>query len=1097
VSALLAPLLVPTFARAGKGYLRYPDLHESTVIFAAEGDLWTAPVTGGTARRVTTHVGTEYFPHFAPGGDVVAFTGAYDGNSDVFVVPVEGGEPRRLTWHPSRDEVIGWTPDGDHVLFRSRRIHPHSSWQTFRVSRDGGDPELIPLGRVSRLAVDPGSGQYAISRTNRERSTWKRYRGGTATDIWVGTPEGEDFRRITTFEGMDLFPMWHDGRIWYVSDRGGTYNLWSMRPDGSDRTRHTDRLDWDVRWPAMAPDGRIVFMLGADLWTFDPATGEERAIEIELPSERVLTRRRYPGPGRYVTWFDLSPSGERLAVVARGEIFSVPVEEGITLPVSRGSGARESWATFDPESEKIAYVTDAAREEEIHAIDSWGRGEAKVLKKAGDSGWHFPPIYSPDGKRIAFADQTHRLYVMPAGGGEPRVVDRSEQEEIRQYAWSPDGRFLAYAKMARTDFSSVFVHDVEKGENHRITGDETNDYSPAWDPDGRHLYFLSDRVVNPMIGQRDFQNVDIRPTQPFLVLLKKDAKSPFRKIEGLPPDEDEEEDEEKKGKKEDDEDGDDEDEDKEPTPVEIDWEGLSERIVAVPADPGNYGGLTATASHLYYLSWPVRGMADEGEDKEPSGTLETFDLEEQEEKTFVSGVSRYDLEAEAGKVAIQKKRGDLYVVDAGSPPGEDLSEGQVSLDDVVIELDPHEEWEQIYYEGWRHMRDFYWDEDMAGVDWEKVRDRYATLLPRLATRSDLSDLMGEVIGELSTSHTYRWGGDPGASAKRVSTGLLGADLVREGDVFRIERILRGAPNDLDRSPLDEPGVDVKEGDYLLAVNREPFTPDRPFPASLENLAGRQVLLTVGDSPDDEDARDVVVTPVRSERRLRYIDWVRRNREYVLEKTDGRIGYIHIPDMGTSGLTEFDRWFYPQLDREGMIVDCRWNAGGFVSQIMLERFRRKIVSFDRGRGGGVYSYPYKTLNGPFVVLLNEEAGSDGDIFPYAVQYEGLAPVIGLRSWGGVVGMRGDKLLVDGGALSQPEYAWWDVRRGWAIENYGVDPDIEVVNYPHDVGRGIDAQLDRGIEEVLRLHWENPPVRPDFSSTPIPDKSRDAYRRREGE
>jgi tricorn protease len=473
----------------------------------------------------------------------------------------------------------------------------------------------------------------------------------------------------------------------------------------------------------------------------------------------------------------------------------------------------------------------------------------------------------------------------------------------------------------------------------------------------------------------------------------------------------------------------------------------------------------------------------------------SFDLTKEKAETFMSGVSGYSLAAATGKIAIMKRRGEIYVVGTGAPPGNDLSDSKVTLDGAVLELDPREEWPreewaQIFYEGWRLQREFYWDADMAGVPWEKVRDQYATLLPRLATRGDLRDLMGELIGELSTSHTYVFGGDSGVSVPRVPTGLLGADLVREGTAFRVERIYRGASADNEHSPLGEAGVDIEEGDYLLAVNGVPFDPERPVHASFEGLAGKEVLMTVNESPAREGAMPVVVTTLRGDRGLRYADWVRRNREYVARKTDNRIGYIHLPDMSFDGLIEFNTWYYPQIDREGMVVDVRWNRGGFVSDMVVERLRREVIAFQRARNGLTTTYPGQVLNGPIVVLINEYAGSDGDMFPKAIQLIGLGPIIGKRSWGGVVGIRLDKRLVDEGFFTRPEFAWWDAEHGWGLENHGVDPDIDVETLPNDLARGIDAQLDRAIEEVKRLRAEKPPARPDYGT--VRPRSRDDYR-----
>jgi tricorn protease len=436
-----------------------------------------------------------------------------------------------------------------------------------------------------------------------------------------------------------------------------------------------------------------------------------------------------------------------------------------------------------------------------------------------------------------------------------------------------------------------------------------------------------------------------------------------------------------------------------------------------------------------------------------------------------------------------KKRGEICVVDAGAAAS-DIADAKVSLEGVVVELDPREEWAQIYYEAWRHERDFYWDAGMGGVDWKKIRDQYATMLPRLATRDDLRDLIGELIGELNTSHTYVFGGDPGVRVTRVSTGLLGADVTREGDAYKVMRIYRGDPADIVRSPLDAPGVNVTEGSYILALNHMPFAKGKPFFAAFENLAEKDVVLTVNSKPVTEGSRDVVVHTLGGERDLRYADWVRRNREYVAAKTGGKIGYIHLPNMGNDGMTRFNTWFFPQLDKEGMVVDVRWNGGGFVSEIIVERFRRKVDAFGRARGGNLTTYPYRTLNGPFVVITNEYAGSDGDIFPAAVQLEKLAPVIGMRSWGGVIGIRGDKPMVDGGILTEPEFAWNDPKGGWTIENHGVDPDIVLQNLPQDVAKRVDAQLDRAIAEVMKLHAAHPPEVPKFG--PVRVRARDSFR-----
>ncbi len=1098
--ALIFILAAVPWAMAGDGYFQQPDIHGNSIVFCAERDLWTVASGGGTAVRLTTHDGNEYFPNFSPDGKQIAFSGAYGGNLDVYVIPAAGGEPQRLTWHGGPDEMIGWMPDGERVIFRSLRSDPMGTWRLFTVDLRGGDAEELPLGWAARLDVDRDSGAWAFNRRSRDTRNWKRYRGGTATDIWAGDPEKGDFTRLTDFGGMDAFPMWHGGRIYFASDQGGTVNIWSMAADGSDRKRHTGFDTWDIRWPAMGPDGRIAFCHAADIHLFDPDRGKEAKVEITLPSDRVLTRVRYPDPARSMDWFSLNPEGDRLAVVARGEIFSVPVEDGVTLPVTRGSGAREREATFDPAGERIIYTSDEAGDDEFRVIDAWGRGEPEVIKPvAGKSAWHYAPAWSPDGKLVAFSSSDLGLYTMPAEGGDPTEVARSSNYAIREYVWSPDGRWLAYSMTLPSEYTSIYIYDTVEKKTHQVTGDWSDDSSPAWDPDGRYLYYTSSRAVNPFLGQFDWNNVEQKNDKLYMVLLREDVENPLVDTAGLPPEEEPDEAGDDAGEEGDDEadkeTGDDsEDKDDEaPAPVKIDTAGLMARTVELPVDRGNYTGLGATGSHLFYVTVPQRGMAEQPglfQEEGPTASLHTFDLKKKEAKPFVEGISGYTIAAKGTKIAVLKGPGELFVTGTAAPPGPALAESKVDLSGMVIQMDPREEWAQMYYEAWRRMRDFYWDEKMSGLDWEAIRDQYASLLPRLATRGDLSDLIGQMFGELNTSHTYVFGGDMGVRPTRVSTGLLGADLTREGEAFKVAKIYRGSAPDRVRSPLDRPGVAIAEGDYILAVNRVPFDGRRPIHAWLENMAGRSTLLTVNDTPDMDGSHEVLVTPMGSEADLRYSHWVRGNREYVAEKTGGKVGYIHLPDMWTDGLVEFNTWFYPQLGLEGMVVDTRWNGGGAVSQMILERLRRPLLSYSRIRGGGIGTYPDRVLNGPFVVLMNQFNGSDGDIFPKAVQLNELAPVIGMRSWGGVVGIYGARSLVDGGLVTNPQSAWWDPRDGWELENHGVDPDIEVENLPQDLARGVDAQLDRGIEEVLRLHREQPPLKPDFGD--IRDRSRRAFK-----
>jgi tricorn protease len=783
-----------------------------------------------------------------------------------------------------------------------------------------------------------------------------------------------------------------------------------------------------------------------------------------------------------MTWSALSPEGDRVLVTARGEIFSVPVEDGVVLPVSGTSGARESWASFSPDGKRVVYVTDGAGEEAIVTADAWGRGEVKTVRPAGTEGWHFWPLYSPDGKRIAWSDHSQTLWVAPADGSSaPRKVDRDEQGEITDYVWSPDGRYLAYSKTDRQDYSSLWIWDAQGQAPRQVTTDTTNDHSPCWDPEGRYLYFVSERGTNPVLGWRDFQVIEARTSRLMMLLLQADGENPFAEDAGIPGAEPPAVEEKKKRKKK-------RVKEEEPAPgpksIRIDFDDIASRQIQIPVERGNYGMLDATDGALFYMEVPTTGLKEEAE----GGTLRAFDLDEEESVVVMEDAGGYEIALKGDKLLLIKGQ-TLYVVDA-KPQRASLEDARVDLSGMVAEIEPREEWRQMYFEAWRHMRDFYWDSSMAGIDWKAIRDRYATLLPRISTRAELQDLLGELIGELATSHTYVWGGDAPNKVDWVPTGLLGADVVREGDAFKVVHIYRGDPADEVISPLAVPGQVVKEGEYILAVNHRKPAPGEPLLALLEGKASVPVLLTVNSTNSQKGARTVVVTPIYDEKRLRYVDWVRQNREYVEKKSGGKFGYVHIPDMSTDGLVAFETWFYPQLDKEGLVVDVRWNGGGYVSQLLVERLRREVIGFDRSRGGGVYTYPARVLNGPFVVLLNEFAGSDGDIFPKAVQLEELAPVIGTRSWGGIIGIRADKSLVDGGVLTQPEYAGWYPDGGWVVENHGVDPDIVVQNLPQELARGVDAQLDRGLEELTKLHTQDPPIVPNFG--PAPNKSRDAFK-----
>jgi tricorn protease len=1091
--------LLWTNAHAWEGWYRQPDLHGDTVIFTSDGDLWRVSAQGGLARRLTAQPGVDQGGFFSPDGAQIAFTSDLDGNLDAYVMPAEGGEPRRLTWHPGFDEVIGWTPDG-RVLFRSTRSDPNGAFRVFSVSPDGDEPVEVPVGWAARLDIEAGTGRIAMTRIGRENATWKRYRGGSADDIWVGLPTADELTQVTTFPGADSFPMWSNGQILFASDQGGTTNLWTMAPDGTGRTPLTTFTDWDVRHPARADDGRVAFLRAGDVWIWEPTTASARRVPIELPGERRLARVRYPAVAGWLESFSLAPNGDRVLVGTRGELFSVPVEDGVTLPVTATSGARERWGTFDAKGERVLYVTDASGEEAIARADAWGRGPGTAIVPPGTSRWHFPLAVAPSNKAVAWSDQTHRLWVAPltaAGAGAPREVDRSPQAEITDYAWSPDGRWLAYALRDEREMSQVRVWDLATGERHEIGTGTTSDRAPAWDPAGRYLYWVSSRVTNPVFSARDMQAVELQTDVPMVALLRPDVPNPFADNAGLPPAPQNPAPQAKAEKAKKDKVKADKKRAVDPldatevpvTPVSITWEGLTDRVAPFPVAPGSYHRVAATQDVVYWIGRPPSGAAD----ATPPSSLWAYSLHDRQLNLFATGVDAFDLPMHGASMALVRG-GNIAVVSATATGPGDPSAGAVDLSNVVAELDPAAEWRQIFFEAWRLQRDFFWDPALGGVAWEAERDRYAALLPRISTRGELTDLLGELIGELGTSHTYVWGGDPGQGGRWTSTGQLGAALSRvataaHGPGLRIDRIYRADPLDGVPSPLLEPGVGVREGEIVVAVQHQPLRVDQPIEATFVNLAGRRVVLTVAADANATTTRDVAVTLLYDDAALRYADHTRATRAYVAERTAGKVGYLHVPDMGVPGLIAFERWLYPQSDKDGLIVDVRWNRGGFVSQLLLEKLRRPILGFHFTRGGAMARYPAAARGGPFVVLTNGFAGSDGDIFPRAVQLEGLAPVIGERSWGGVVGIRMDKALVDGGALAQPEYAFWFRESGWGVENHGVDPDIVVPWGPRAAARGLDPQIDRAIDEVLARIAAEPPLQ--GGADPKPRKDRAAY------
>jgi len=1072
--------------------LRFPALSKDSIAFVYAADLWTAPRGGGLARQLTTDAGVEWFPRFSPDGKWIAFTGEYDGNRDVYVMPSEGGEPKRLTWwrdigSPSEragpnNMVIGWTRDGKSVLFRSR----HQAWEDragrlYTVSLDGALPVQVGVPEGGEAAFSPDGSRLVYNRIWRNFRTWKRYRGGMTQNLWIFDLKAVSMEKLTENDNSSVNPMWIGDTIYFTSDRDKTANLFAIDLK-TKQTRKLTRFDeYDVKWASDGPGG-IVFENGGYIHLLDTATGQHTKVGIRLPGDRRLARPEFVTVSDKIREFNLSPEGKRAVFVARGEIFTVPAEKGNTRNLTQSSGAHDRGASWSPDGKWIAYLSDATGEYEIWLAPQAGAAPVERLTTDG-AVYRFAPVWSPDSKKLAFSDKDMKLYWIDIAAKKITQADRATENEIRDYSWSPDSRWLSYSKADLQGFSQISLYSLESGKVSRVTSEMTDSTEPAWDPNGRYLYFLSNRDLAPTFGFADFSYVYENTARPYALTLRADLPSPFApesdEVKGEDKPDDDGKKEDAAGKKDDKKEENEEEKKKEPEPIVIDLAGIEERIVGFPIARGAYFGLRANAGGLFFIA-----AGADGDDDGASSELKFFDMEKRKDSAFLEGIDSYDISPDGSHIIYSS--GEKHGIVEAKPGGSaKVGDGELKLDGMQMRLDHRAEWRQMFDEVWRLQRDFFYVKNMHGVDWPKMKQRYGALLPWVAHRSDLTYILGEMIGELNTGHAYVGGGET-PHAKSTPLALLGADYALDASSgqYRISKVLLGQNWDTRRrSPLTEPGVQVAEGSYILKIDgvelKAPATPD----ALLENAVNRTVTLTVSDKPSGENAREVIVRPVTDEESLRYFDQIERTRRHVEKITDGKIGYLHLPDMGTDGLNEFVRQYYPQIRKQGLIVDVRNNGGGFVSQLILERLRRVLVGMGNSRNMGISTYPAQAFYGPMVCLINHYSASDGDIFPYFFRKYGLGKLIGTRTWGGVVGIRGLRPLLDGGYITLPEFGTYEMDSTWSMEGHGVDPDIELDNRDDLVMKGRDPQLEKGIELVLEEIRKNPKPLPPRPPDPV--------------
>jgi tricorn protease len=1069
----------PAFAQIDARMLRNPDVSATQIAFVYAGDIWVVPKAGGVASRLSSPRGEESNPRFSPDGTQIAFTANYDGNLDVYVVSSQGGEPVRLTHHPMPDRVIDWHPDGKRVLFASSRESGRQRYnQFYLVSTTGGMPEklAVPYGEAGSFSPDGSSLAY-VPQTQANR-TWKRYRGGWSPDIWTFNLTSFASSNVSKSPAVDEFPMWHGETIYFMSDRGAgqRQNLWALDRKAGSARQVTDMRDFDVAFPSLGP-ADIVFSAGGRLYRLELNGGKVVDVPVQVVTDRSTLKARAEKVSELIEWASVSPAGKRAVFEARGELFSVPAEHGPVMAMTRTSGVAERYPRWSPDGKTLAYWSDRSGEYELTLRPADGGGAEKKITSLG-AGFRYAPHWSPDSTKIAFLDQDANLRVVTLATGQVAEVDKSPiwlahgALENLSLGWSADSRWLTWARPTEsTRNPAIFLYDVTKGTKHQATSGYFGDMNPVFDPEGKYLFFLSDRSFTPVYG--DFDNSWTYPnaTQIVAATLRPDVPSPLaprNDVEDAKKDEPKKDDEKKdEGKK---------DEGKKPAAVEIDVAGLESRVVILPPKPGNYGPLAVIAGKVIYRRAPRTGSGDE------KSALVFYDLKEREEKTVLASVTGFETTAD-GKKAFVLSEGKWGVIDIKENA---KLEKPMRTGEMEAVVDPAAEWKQMFTDAYRFQRDFFYDPNLHGVDWKGLRDSYAKMIDASVTRWDVNFVLGEFIGELNASHTYNGGGDVESAPSR-GVGMLGVDWELSQGAYRIKSIVNGGPWDADvRSPLAQPGVDVKPGHFVLAVNGAPLDVSRDPWAAFEGLADQTVVLTVNDKPTLEGSRQVVVKCLGDEVELRFRDWIEQRRQRVEKATGGKAGYIYVQSTGVGAQNELVRQFMAQWRKDGLIIDERFNSGGQIPDRFIELLNRPLLARWAVRTGEDWVWPPVGHRGAKVMLINGWSGSGGDAFPFYFREAGLGPLIGTRTWGGLIGISGSPGLVDGGAVTVPTFRMYDAKGKWFAEGHGVDPDIPVDENPTELAKGTDPQLERAIQEVMaRIKVQQGlPSRPQYEQRTAP-------------
>jgi len=1034
--------------------LRFPDIHGDQVAFTYAGDIYVASTRGGLARQLTSDEGFEIFPKFSPDGSQIAFSAEYNGTRQVFVIPSNGGTPKQLTWYndvgvmPPRGgfdyRVLDWTPDGQHILVRANRLPWGVRMGRYHlVPANGGQEQAMEIPEGGGGMFSPDGGKIVYTPIDREFRTWKRYRGGRAQDVWTYDLNEHVSKQLTDNRATDNQPVWVGENIFFTSDRNYTLNLFRYQ-DGSEPVAVTEHQEFDVLWPSAGPSA-VVYENGGYLYRFDPATGATRQLEIEIRNDRPGLMPRFVAASEFIQSAGISPDGKRAVFGARGEIFSVPAENGQLRNVSKTERAREIHVSWSPDGQSIAYLSDASGEYELYVRPQDGGGQPQRITVDGDV-WRFPPVWSPDSKKLAFGDKKQRLQIADIASGKVSLADRSDRNDIDEYSWSPDSRYVAYVKSNEANVGNIWLYSLADGTSRQLTSSDTEDANPVFDPEGRYLYFISGRDFNLTFGDRDDAVIYTDSGRVYAGLLTPEAPALHRpKSDEVALDESEKDD----------------DGDKKNEKVRIVTDGFEQRVSAVNTENGSYRSLAASDNGVYYLS-------DDGDET----TLLFFDLESEKEQTILQGIADFILAGKGEKILF-RQNGNWGIAKAEAD--QDASQGHLDLSGMQLRIEPATEWQQMYTDQWRILRDWFYEPNMHGNDWPAIRDKYAPLVPHVAHRADLDYILGEIAGELNAGHNYVNNGDQ-ARVRRLDGGLLGAEIVPADGFFRIERIFAGeAWHEAHRSPLAEPGVGAKMGDYILAVDGVSTAKVTNFYRLLENKGGQLVKLTLSTSPDSKNSREVMVRTITGETNLRYLDWVQSRRDMVEELSGGRVGYLHLPNTALEGHRELYRLFPSQIDKDAILIDVRYNGGGFIPDHMVGLVAREPMVYWKRRGlhPAAQTTPTISHDGPKAALINGYSSSGGDAFPYYFRKLGLGPLIGTRTWGGLIGISGNPMLVDNGGILTSTFRMLDTDGRWAVENEGVAPDIEVIDRPEQVARGEDPSLEAGVRYLLEALEKNPP------------------------